>query len=151
MPSTGTPPLFAPGSGWYQPGQWSPGSDVARLEMRKAALPSTVVVLYERGERLSAERLLRRDAPTGMLLLMDAYTHPNWHACLFAEGMILELLPKLMHARLERENAGVRLYGGIEFADNGRRELRQAWLCAPTPTRATEILLDMLEREGGAV
>lgn len=145
------PPYFAPGSGWYQAGQWTPASDVARAEMRKAAWPATVVVLYERGERLAAERLLRRDAPTGLVLLMDQYTHPNWHACLFAEGMRQELLPKLMHCALERENNGVRLYGGIEFAENGRREQRQAWLCAPTPKRATEILLAMLEAEGGAV
>ena len=44
-----------------------------------------------------------------------------------------ELLRRLMHAQLERENGG-----------------RQAWLCVPTPARMREILLAMAEREGGA-
>lgn len=150
MPSPGIPPHFGPSSGWYQPGQYGPTSAVAKQEMRKAALPATVVVLRRRGVRIPTWDLLNSDPPAGLLLAMDKYTHPHWHACLFAEGMEQELLPKLMHARLERENEGVRLYGGVEFADNGRSEFRQAWLCAPTPGRLREILLELLEQEGGA-
>ena len=48
----------------------------------------------------------------------------------------------------------MRLYGGIEPSEptaRGQPDYRQAWLCAPTPARAREILLEMLEREGGAV
>jgi hypothetical protein len=56
---------------------------------------------------------------------------------------------RLMRVQLERENAGVRLYGGLEV--DRHDEWRQAWLCTPTPARAREILLDMLEREGGEV
>jgi hypothetical protein len=80
---------------------------------------------------------------------MDRYTAPKWHAFLFRDGTFqAEVLPRLLHAELERENDGVRLYGGIEVDAQGRQELRQAWLCTPTPDRAREILLDMLNRDG---
>lgn len=144
-------PTFGPASGWYQPGQYSPGSMTDRKEMRAAALPCTVVVLRRQGARVPAAQLLRAEPPSGFLLCMDQYTAPNWHACLFGdEEMRTELLPRLLHARLERENNGVRLYGGIEVDAQGRQEWRQAWLCTPTPERAREILVEMLGREGGA-
>ncbi|MCC2673274.1 MAG: hypothetical protein K0R58_221 [Ramlibacter sp.] len=62
-----------------------------------------------------------------------------------------ELLPRVLHARLARENDGVRLYGGIEPGERGQPDFRQAWLCAPTPARAREILPAMLQRQGGEV
>lgn len=149
MPRT-IPPSFGLGSGWYQPGQYGPGSIVARQEMAAAAFSATVVVLRRLGQRIPAAQLLRTQPPSGLVLCMDQYTHPHWYACLFAgKDMASELLPRLLHARLERENAGVRLYGGIEVDAQGRQEHRQAWLCTPTPERACEILLEMLEREGG--
>lgn len=79
---------------------------------------------------------------------MDQYTFPNWYVCLFSEKMQDELLPRLLHAQLERENAGVRLYGGIQVDAQARQEYRQAWLCTPTPERAREILLAMKEAKG---
>jgi hypothetical protein len=73
----------------------------------------------------------------------------QWYGCLFTDATFkVEALPRLLHARLERENAGVRLYGGIEVDAQGRQQWRQAWLCTPTPARAREILLRMLETEG---
>jgi hypothetical protein len=79
----------------------------------------------------------------------DLYTAPRWYACLFGdEGMQRETM-RLLHARLERENRGVRLYGGIEVDVQARQESRQAWLCTPSPVRAREILLAVLEQEGG--
>jgi hypothetical protein len=143
-------PCFAPGSGWYQTGQMSPGSLRDREAMRESALPEIVVVLRRRGARVPAAELLRTEPPAGLLLAMDRYTAPAWHCCLFVPDMEHELLPRLLHARLERENDGVRLYGGIEPGDRGQPDFRQAWLCAPTPARAREILLNMLERAGGA-
>lgn len=136
---------FGPATGWYEPGQAAPNSDADRQAMRAAALPMTVIVLYRRGERIPAAQLLRSPAPpAGWLLCMDRYTNPNWHACLFTdETMQKELLPRLLHVRLERENGGVRLYGGREFDGHAREEWRQAWLCTPTPERAREILLAM--------
>ena len=80
---------------------------------------------------------------------MDRYTAPQWYACLFMDATFkVEALPRLLHARLERENAGVRLYGGIEVDPQGRQQWRQAWLCTPTPERAREILIRMLQNEG---
>ncbi|MDB5860849.1 MAG: hypothetical protein JWQ76_4538 [Ramlibacter sp.] len=145
------PPTFGPATGWYQAGQGAPNSDADRRGMRAAAIPATVVVLRRLGQRIPAAQLLRAAAPpAGWLVCMDRYTQPNWHACLFAdETMLKELLPKLLHARLERENGGVRLFGGIEVDAQGRQEYRQAWLCTPTPARAREILLAMVD-EGGA-
>jgi hypothetical protein len=91
-----------------------------------------------------------RQAPSGLLVALDLYTVPNWYACLFQDHtMKQELLPRLLHAQLERENGGVRLYGGIEV--DRHEEWRQAWLCTPTPDRAREILIDMLHRERGDV
>lgn len=147
------PPTFGPRSGWHQPGQWSPSSQMERNAMRTAALPCTVVVLRRHGVRIPAAQLLRTEPPAGLLLCLDRYTSPEWYACLFADDkMERELLPRLRHARLERENAGVRLLGGIEPAtDRGAPDHRQAWLCTPTPARAREILLEMASREGGAV
>jgi hypothetical protein len=98
---------------------------------------------------MPARELLRYEPPSGFLVCRDLYTAPKWYASLFADdGMKLEAM-RLLHARFERENAGVRLYGGIEVDAQGRQEWRQAWLCPPTPGRAREILLAMLEQEGG--
>lgn len=150
--SRGLPPTFGPGSGWHQLGQYSPGSAVDRKAMREAAFPCTVVVLRRRGERIPASGLLRAEPPSGFLVCCDLYTAPNWYACLFGEeSMQRERLPRLLHARLERENDGVRLYGGIEVDAQARLEFRQAWLCTPTADRAREILLKMLDQEGGSV
>lgn len=143
-------PTFGPGTGWHRPGQYSPGSMVDRQAMREAAIACSVVVLRRRGERLPAAELLRSEPPAGFLVCQDRYTAPNWYACLFADAeMTKEVLPRLLHVRLERENASVRLYGGMEVDAQGRQEWRQAWLCTPTPARAGEILLEMLEREQG--
>jgi len=126
----------------------SPGSMADRQAMREAAMLATVVVLYRRGQRMPAAQLLEQAHPTGLLLGMERYTSPWWHICLFrSDKMDAELLPRLMHAQLERENDGVRLYGGIEV--DGHQQWRQAWLCAPSPERAKEILRAMLEREAG--
>ena len=144
------PPYFGPASGWHRLGQWSPGSHADILAMREAAIPATVVVLRRRGVRIPPAELLRTEPPAGMLLCLDRYTAPAWYACLFRGDMQTELLPRLLRAQLERENAGVRLYGGIDVDTSGRQEHRQAWLCTPTPDRAREILLAMLERAGGA-
>jgi hypothetical protein len=117
--------------------------------MREAAFPCSVVMLYRNRQRIPARDLLKREPPSGWLVCLDRYTAPRWYACLFAdEGMTRETM-RLLHARLERENGGVRLYGGIEVDARGRQEWRQAWLCTPTPVRAREILLAMLENEGG--
>lgn len=111
-----------------------------------AALPCAVVVLYRAGQRMSAAELLRIDHPTGSLLLMDEYTHPHWHARLLSDPAVeMDLLPRLMHAQLERENDGVRLYGGIEIERH--EEWRQAWLATPTLERAREILESMVANE----
>jgi len=118
--------------------------------MRQAAIPCSVVVLRRRGARIPAAELLRAEPAAGWLLCLDRYTQPRWHACLFADqGMERELLPRLLHAELERENAGVRLYGGIEV--DRHEEYRQAWLCTPNPERAGQILMAMLEQEGGGL
>jgi hypothetical protein len=123
-----------------------------RQAMRAAALPATVVVLRRRGARIPAAQLLRAEPPSGLLLALDRYTSPAWYVCLFRdEAMDAEVLPRLLQARLERENAGVRLYGGIEPGERGSPDYRQAWLCTPTPERAREILLEMASRQGGAV
>jgi len=128
----------------------SPASMADRQAMRESAILATVVVLYRRGQRMPAAQLLEQAHPTGLLLCMDGYTSPWWHGRLFrSDKMDMELLPRLMQARLERENGGVRLYGGIEVDAQGRQEFRQAWLCTPTPKRAGEILRAMLEQEGG--
>jgi hypothetical protein len=141
-------PYFAPGSGCHQAGQCSPGSIVNCGEMHKAAFPCTVVVLYRRGARIPAAELLKQEPPAGFLVCLDQYTYPNWYACLFRDKeMNVELLPRLLHVQLERENGGVRLYGGIVVEE--REECRQAWLCTPTPERAREILLHMLEQQSG--
>lgn len=145
----GIPPSFGPASGWYRPGVTSPGSLGDRAAMREAALPAMVIVLRRRGVRIPAVQLLRTDPPSGLLLAMDRYTAPAWHLCLFTEGMERELLPRLLHARLERENGGVRLYGGLEV--DRHDEFRQAWLCTPDGARAREILLEMAHREMGGV
>ena len=122
-----------------------------RRDMHTAAWPCTVVVLRRQGARIPPAQLLRVEPPSGLLLCMDRYTAPRWYACLFAGvDMQQELLPRLLHARLERENVGVRLYGGIEVETQGRQAWRQAWLCTPTPERAREILLEMLQQQGGA-
>jgi len=117
--------------------------------MRGAALPSTVVVLRRRGARIPAAELLRGPSPSGWLVCLDRYTAPNWYACLFRDEQMQQEIARLLHARLERESTGVRLYGGIEVDAQGRQEWRQAWLCTPTPERTRAILLEMLEREGG--
>lgn len=143
-------PSFTPGSGWYQPGQAAPESPQDRAGMHEAALLTTVVVLYRRGMRIPAAELL--DAPhfTGLLVCLDRYTAPLWHARLYrSDKMDSEFLPRLMLVQLERENGGVRLYGGIEVERH--LQLRQAWLAAPSPRRAKEILLEMEEREKGSV
>jgi hypothetical protein len=142
-------PSFGPHSGWYRPGTSTPGSLVEQAQMRLAALPCTVVVLRRRGARISAADLLRQEPPSGLLLALDRYTAPHWHCCLFDDSMKQELLPRLLHAQLERENEGVRLYGGLEVDRND--QWRQAWLCTPTPNRAREILVAMLEERGGTV
>lgn len=149
-----SPPLlpnFEPGSGWYRTGQMTPGSLRDREAKKAAALPAAVVVLRRRGERIPAAELLRAEPPSGFLVALDLYTAPHWHCCLFTTTMDRELLPRLLHARLERQNDGVRLYGGIEPGERGQPDFRQAWLCTPNAGRAREILLGMLEREGGAV
>jgi hypothetical protein len=118
--------------------------------MAEAAIPCTVIVLRRRGARMPAAKLLMTQPPSGLLVALDLYTVPNWYACLFQDHtMKQELLPRLLHAQLERENGGVRLYGGIEV--DRHEEWRQAWLCTPTPDRAREILIDMLHRERGDV
>jgi hypothetical protein len=143
------PPTFGSASGWHRPGQWSPGSLTDLNAMREAAIPCSVIVLRRRGVRIPAAQLLKTEPPSGWLLCMDRYTAPKWHACLFRDDTFQsEALPRLLHAELERENGGVRLYGGVEVDAQGRQEFRQAWLCTPTPDRAREILLDMLNREG---
>jgi hypothetical protein len=55
---------------------------------------------------------------------------------------------RLLHARLERENDGVRLYGGIEVDQRERQEHRQSWLCTPDGARGRSILLALAEQEG---
>lgn len=143
-------PTFTPGSGWHRLGQWSPGSARDRQSMREAAFACCVVVLYRGGERIPALDLLKRKPPSGWLVCRDLYTAPKWYACLFDDESMQRETMRLLHARLERENGGVRLYGGIELEDRGRQEWRQAWLCTPTPDRARDILLGMVERQGGA-
>lgn len=99
---------------------------------------------------MSAAELLRQDHLSGSLLCMDKYTHPHWYACLLSDPTVESgMLPRLLHARLERENNGVRLCGGIEVADRGRKEWRQAWLCTANETRARQILDAMLRQEEG--
>jgi hypothetical protein len=148
---TQIPPHFGPGSGWVEPGPWSPSSDQERKAMREAALRATVVVLYRVGRRIPATQLLRQEPASGWLVCRNRYTAPAWYACLFEDEGMLRESTRLMRAQLERENDGVRLYGGLEVDAQGRQEWRQAWLCTPTPARAREILLEMLEREGGEV
>lgn len=108
-----------------------------------------MVVLYRNGVRLPARELLHRDPPAGYLVCRDLYTAPAWYACLFSDEEMKHETMRLMRVQLERENGGVRLYGGLEVDDRGRQDMRQAWLCTPTPPRAREILLDMLARKGG--
>jgi len=79
------------------------------LELRRAALPCTVVVLRSRGIRIAPAELLRKEPPSGLLVAMDRYTTPRWYCSLWDESMKVELLPRLLHAQLERENEGVRL------------------------------------------
>lgn len=142
------PPTFTPRSGWYRPGLYAPGSARDLQAMAEAAIPATVVVLRRRGVRIPPEQLLASEAPSGLLVCLDRYTSPRWYACLFADQAIKrELLPRLLHAELERENGGVRLFGGIEA--DGNQQHRQAWLCTPTPERAREVLLAWLEERGG--
>lgn len=143
------PPSFEPGSGWYQPsGQWAPGSLRDQEARILAAWPCTVVVLYRNGTRIPAADLLKADQRSGSLLCSSRYTHPHWHACLLSDPAVeSDMLPRLLHARLERENEGVRLYGGIEVADHGREQWRQAWLCTQNERRLREILATMMERE----
>jgi hypothetical protein len=144
------PPRFEPGSGWHPSrGHHTQMSLGERQAMRKAAFLATVVVLRRRGERIPAVELLGGQPPSGWLVCLDRYTAPNWYACLFRDEQMQHEITRLLHARLERESDGVRLYGGIEVDAQGRQEWRQAWLCTPTPDRAREILLEMLQREGG--
>jgi hypothetical protein len=119
--------------------------------MRKAAFVCTVVVLYRSGTRIPARELLQRKHVSGFLVCLDRYTHPNWYACLFDDEKMTHEVMRLMRTNLERENGGVRLYGGLEVDAQGRRDMRQAWLCAPSPERAQEILLEMATREDGKV
>lgn len=142
-------PSFEPGSGWYRPsGQWAPGSLHDAEARTRAAWPCTVVVLYRRGTRIPGAALLKQDHLSGSLLCMDKYTYPHWHACLLSDPAVeSDMLPRLLHARLERQNGGVRLYGGLEVDSRGREEWRQAWLCAGEK-RVREILQQMVEREG---
>lgn len=117
--------------------------------MREAAFSGSVIVLRRRGERIPAAELLGGQPHSGWLVCLDRYTAPNWYACLFRDEQMQQEIARLLHARLERESGGVRLYGGIEVDAQGRQEWRQAWLCTPTPDRAREILQDMLGREAG--
>ena len=117
--------------------------------MRAAAFPCCVFVLRQRGQRLPATALLRAPPPQGWLVCQDRYTAPQWYACLFTdEGMTRET-HRLLHARLKRENEGVRLYVGIQVESN--QEWPQSWLCTPTPERGRDILLQLAEQEGGGV
>jgi hypothetical protein len=143
------PPSFEPGSGWYRPGPWSPSAPAEYDGMRTAAWPATVVVLRRRGVRIPAAELIEGPGARGLLVCSDRFTKPHFHARLYADAtMGGEQLPRLMHAKLERENGGVRLYGGLEV--DRHEEFRQAWLCAATPERLGKILLAMLAQEGGS-
>ncbi|NML43498.1 hypothetical protein HHL11_07045 [Ramlibacter sp. G-1-2-2] len=142
------PPSFEHGSGWYrQTGAWAPGSMRDQEARALAARQCAVVVLYRAGQRIPAAELLRADHLSGSLLLMDDYTHPHWHARLLSDPAVdMDLLPRLARAQLERENDGVRLYGGIEIERHEER--RQAWLVTPTLRRAEEILRAMVAQGG---
>ena len=123
---------------------------MAKKAMREAAFPCTVVVLRRRGVRIRASELLKTDPSSGFLLCMQEYTHPNWHARLYRdETFDKECLPRLNPARLARENGGVRLYRGNQVEE--RVDYPQSWLCAPTPERAFEVVLAMLEQERGTL
>lgn len=112
--------------------------------MREAAVPCTVFVLYQRGVHLSPELLMQPERRrSGYLVCLDRYTQPWWYACLFEDEGMRKEVARLLHAQLERENDGVRLYGGIEFEDRGLAEHRQAWLCTRTVDRGLEILARM--------
>lgn len=115
--------------------------------MRAAAIECTVVQLRVLGARVPAGVLLKQEHPRGFLVCLNRYTAPWWYACLFEAEDMRKEIGRLMHARLERENDGVRLYGGVEFNDQGLVEHRQAWLCVPTAERAGEILRRMSEQE----
>lgn len=115
--------------------------------MRAAAIECTVVQLRVLGARVPAGVLLKQEHPRGFLVCLNRYTAPWWYACLFEAEDMRKEIGRLMHARLERANDGVRLYGGVEFTDQGLAEHRQAWLCVPTPERAREILQRTSEQE----
>lgn len=46
---------------------------------------------------------------------------PHWHCCLLDAQMKAQLLPRLLHARLECENQGVRLYAGLQLDCNAQK------------------------------
>lgn len=144
-------PSFGPGSGWYVRGQCGPGSLYDRQEMRKAAIPCTVVVMRRRGLRLSARELLTRDeSHDGFLVCQNDYTFPHWYASLFDdEEMRRQTLPNLLQVQARQGEHG-RLYHGIQIEE--RVQYPQAWLCTPTPEQAREILIMMMAAQsGGAV
>jgi len=140
-------PHFGPGSGWYQPGREAPGSAAELKGMAAAAFPCTIFVLYRRGIRMHPrEIMLPEHRRTGYLVCLDRFTAPHWYACVFETPDMRKELARLLHARLERENNGVRLYGGIEVEDRGLVEHRQALLATPTEERGLEILRSMIAR-----
>lgn len=135
-------PRFGPGSGWHKPGIQTPGSDVDRKEMLAAAIQCTVFQLRRLGQRLPPGELLAgTHHRTGLLVCLDRYTAPKWYACLFEAEDMRKELARLMHAELERENDGVRLYRGVE--PDGHQLHRQSWLCTPSVARGMEILREM--------
>lgn len=140
-------PYFGPGSGWYQAGRDAPGSAADRKGIAEAAIQCTIFVLYRRGQRMSPQEiLLPRHRHTGHLVCLDRFTAPHWYACLFEGSDMRKEIARLLRARLERENNGVRLYGGIEVEDRGLVEHRQAFLAAPNEARGLEIVRSMLAR-----
>jgi hypothetical protein len=141
-------PHFGPGSGWYRPGRLQPGSHTDLKAMRDAAFPCSVFVLRRLGKRRRARDLLLAGPIEGWLVCLDRYTAPNWYACLFKDQSMTAETMRLLHARLERENGGVRLYGGIEVDAQGRKEHRQSWLCTPDAARGRSILLALADQQG---
>jgi hypothetical protein len=77
-------PTFEPGSGWYRPGPWAPGSPADREARVQAARPVWVCRMREQGKRVRAEFV---SVPVYGWLLATQPGPDIWHLGLYHEDV----------------------------------------------------------------
>ncbi len=108
---------------------------VYEQEFKEAAWPCALARLRQDGVRRPASDLAKLRPREGWIVGVRL---ANWQIQFFDRPELQTWVANLVEARLHKENDGIRLYQGMEWA--GDHRIRQTWLAGPTVESVRAVL-----------